>query len=77
VDGASFASVAKGVLCTKLQLLGEHRHGTFFEWISVPAKNVFPMPEGLTFAQAAALGVNHRIAWRMVFTKAQLKPWVP
>ena len=58
-----------------MQLLGEHRHGTFAQWISVPAQNVFPMPQGLDFAQAAALGVNHLTAWRMLFTKAQVKPW--
>lgn len=70
-----FCQRGEGILCTRLQLLGEHRHGTFSQWISVPAINVFPMPEGLTFAQAASLGVNHLTAWRMLFTKAQLKPW--
>jgi NADPH:quinone reductase-like Zn-dependent oxidoreductase len=58
-----------------MQLLGEHCNGTLAQWISVPAQNVFPMPQGLTFTQAAALGVNHLTAWRMLFTKAQLKPW--
>jgi NADPH:quinone reductase-like Zn-dependent oxidoreductase len=70
-----FCERGEGVLCTKMQFLGEHRHGTFAEWISVPAENVFPMPSSLTYMQAAALGVNHLTAWRMVFTKAQLKPW--
>jgi NADPH:quinone reductase-like Zn-dependent oxidoreductase len=63
------------VLCTQIQLLGEHRHGTFAEWLSVPARNVFAMPAGLSFVQAAALGVNHITAWRMLVTKAQVKPW--
>lgn len=63
------------VLCTTMQYLGEHRHGTFAQWVSVPRRNVFAMPQGLSYAQAAALGVNHLTAWRMLFTKAQLKPW--
>lgn len=63
------------VLCVAVQYLGEHRDGTLAQWVSVPAQNVFPMPAGLSFAQAAALGVNHLTAWRMLFTKAQLKPW--
>lgn len=63
------------VLCTKMQLLGEHRDGTFAPWISVPAQNVFPAPQGLSDAQAAALGVNHLTAWRMLFTQAQVQPW--
>ena len=49
--------------------------GTLAEYISVPAGNVFPIPEGLSFEEAAALGVNYLTAWRMLFTKAQLKPW--
>jgi NADPH:quinone reductase-like Zn-dependent oxidoreductase len=63
------------VLCVAVQYLGEHRDGTLAQWVSVPAQNVFPMPAGLSFPEAAALGVNHLTAWRMLFTKAQLKPW--
>lgn len=63
------------VLCTSIQYLGEHRDGTLAEYVCLPAENVFPMPESLDFAEAAALGVNHLTAWRMLFTKAQLKPW--
>jgi NADPH:quinone reductase-like Zn-dependent oxidoreductase len=70
-----FCQRGEGVLCVKMQYLGEHRHGTFAQWISVPARNVFPMPAHLSFVQAAALGVNHLTAWRMLFTKAQLKAW--
>ena len=70
-----FCQRGEGVLCVKMQYLGEHRDGTFAQWISVPASNVFPMPQGLSFVQAAALGVNHLTAWRMLFTKAQVKPW--
>lgn len=70
-----FCQRGEGVLCTSIQFLGEHRDGTLAEYVCVPAKNVFPMPESLDFAEAAALGVNHLTAWRMLFTKAQLKPW--
>jgi NADPH:quinone reductase-like Zn-dependent oxidoreductase len=63
------------VLCTAIQYLGEHRDGTLAEYVSVPARNVFPKPDALSDAEAAALGVNHLTAWRMLFTKAQLKAW--
>jgi NADPH:quinone reductase-like Zn-dependent oxidoreductase len=62
------------VLCTTVRYLGEHRDGTIAEYISVPAKNVFAMPEFMSFTQAAALGVNHLTAWRMLFTKANIQP---
>ena len=70
-----FCQRGEGVLCTRMSLLGEHRDGTLAEWVSVPASNVFPMPEGLSYVEAAALGVNHLTAWRMVFTKGRLQPW--
>ena len=63
------------VLCTTMKLLGEHRDGTLAESIVVPARNAVPMPEGWSFEEAAALGVNHLTAWRMLMTQARLKPW--
>lgn len=63
------------VLCASIRYLGEHRDGTLAEYVSLPAANVFPMPASLDFAEAAALGVNHLTAWRMLFTKARFRPW--
>lgn len=62
------------VLCTRVRLLGEHRDGTFAEFVALPARNVFPRPPGLDAAEAAALGVNHLTAWRMLVTQARLQP---
>lgn len=70
-----FCRRGEGVLCTAVSYLGEHRDGTLAEFVSLPARNVFPMPAGLDWAEAAALGVNHLTAWRMLFTKAQVRPW--
>ena len=70
-----FCLRGEAVLCSSMQLLGEHRDGTMAEYVSVPAENAFPIPDTLDFAQAAALGVNHLTAWRMLFTKARLQPW--
>lgn len=70
-----FCQRGERVLCAGIKYLGEHRDGTMSEFVCLPAANVFPMPEGLSFAEAAALGVNHLTAWRMMFTKAQLKSW--
>lgn len=62
------------VLCTAMKLLGEHRDGTFAEFVSLPARNVLPRPPHLDAAEAAALGVNHLTAWRMLFTQARVQP---
>lgn len=70
-----FCRRGDAVLCTRMSLLGEHRDGTWAEFVSLPAANAFPLPAHLDFAEAAALGVNHLTAWRMLFTQARLKPW--
>src|SRR3546814_17460020 len=49
------------VLCMSARCLGEHRDGPLAQYVSLPAQNVFPKPEALDFAQAAALGVNYQI----------------
>jgi len=63
------------VLCAGIRYLGEHRDGTLAEYVSLPARNVFAWPAHLDAAEAAALGVNHLTAWRMLFTRARLQPW--
>lgn len=64
--------------CTSFQMLGEHLPGTVAEFVKVPATNVFPFPGHLSFEQAAALGVTYITAYRMLFTKGELRPgeWV-
>jgi NADPH:quinone reductase-like Zn-dependent oxidoreductase len=63
------------VLCASAKILGEHVDGCFAQSVCVPAANALPIPEALDFAAAAALGVNHLTAWRMLFTQARLQPW--
>jgi NADPH:quinone reductase-like Zn-dependent oxidoreductase len=71
--GCEFCLRGEEVLCTTMKLLGEHRDGTMAEYISVPARNAVPMPTGWSFEEAAALGVNHLTAWRMLSTQARLQ----
>jgi NADPH:quinone reductase-like Zn-dependent oxidoreductase len=63
------------VLCTSMRILGEHTDGCFAQYVCVPAANALPIPDAMDLASAAALGVNHLTAWRMLFTQARLKPW--
>ena len=61
-------------ICVSFGILGEHTAGTFAERVVVPARNVFPIPEGLSFAQAAAFPLAYQTAWRMVVGRAALRP---
>ena len=60
--------------CVSFRMLGEHVAGTFAEFAVVPARNVFPIPEGLSFVQAAAFPLAYQTAWRMVVGRAAVRP---
>ncbi len=61
-------------LCVNFRLLGEHRPGTFAEYIVVPAVNVRRIPAGISDASAAAFSLATLTAWRMVVTRANVQP---
>ncbi len=60
--------------CVSYKILGEHTAGTFAELVVVPVRNVFPIPEGLSFAQAAAFPLAYQTAWRMIVGRAAVRP---
>jgi zinc-binding alcohol dehydrogenase/oxidoreductase len=59
-------------------VVGEHGDGTNAELIAVPAGNVYPIPDDLSFEEAAAFPLVFETAYRMLVTRAQLRPgeWV-
>jgi len=61
-------------LCRDFEIVGATRPGTFAEMVAVPAENLYPKPEHLCFVEAAALPLVHLTAWRMLMTRAELKP---
>jgi NADPH:quinone reductase-like Zn-dependent oxidoreductase len=61
-------------LCTTARIPGEHRDGTFAEYIALPEASIRRLPPGADIHQAAALGVAWLTAWRMVFGKAPMGP---
>lgn len=61
-------------LCAEFGVLGEHRPGTIAEYVVVPARNLAPVPEAMPWAQAAAFPLSTITAWRMLMTRAKLRP---
>jgi NADPH:quinone reductase-like Zn-dependent oxidoreductase len=61
-----------------ITVVGEHTDGTHAELIAVPEGNVYPIPDSLSFEEAAAFPLVFETAWRMLVTKAALQPdeWV-
>jgi NADPH:quinone reductase-like Zn-dependent oxidoreductase len=83
--GSSADRVAKGDrvvinpgLDDGARIVGEHMDGTHAELVAVPAANVYPIPEGLSFEEAAAFPLVFETAYRMLVTKAavQAGEWV-
>jgi NADPH:quinone reductase-like Zn-dependent oxidoreductase len=58
----------------KRTLLSELHPGTLAERVAVPARNLVPKPPGLSFREAACLPCAWLTAYRMLFTRAALKP---
>jgi len=60
--------------CVSFGIVGLSRQGTFAEQVAVPARNVAPKPSHLSFNEAGAFVLAQLTAWRMLMTRAQLKP---
>jgi zinc-binding alcohol dehydrogenase/oxidoreductase len=62
----------------RILVIGEHMDGTHAELVAVPETNLYPLPAGLSFEEAAAFPLVFETAYRMLVTKAGLKEgeWV-
>jgi len=61
-------------LCSEYSIKGEHFRGTFSEYFKVPEVNALKIPDSYPLDKAAAAPLNFLTAWRMLVTKAQIKP---
>jgi NADPH:quinone reductase-like Zn-dependent oxidoreductase len=60
------------------KIVGEHMDGTHAELIALPADYVYPLPEPVSFEEAAAFPLVFETAYRMLVTRAGLREgeWV-
>lgn len=56
------------------KIIGEDLKGGMAEYITVPAENVFKMPQHLSFEEAAAPLLTGVTCWHMLFKRAKLGP---
>ncbi len=61
-------------LCRSYRILGEHTQGTATEFVVVPARNVYPIPDRLPFPEAAAAPLVFQTAWRAMRTIGAVAP---
>jgi NADPH:quinone reductase-like Zn-dependent oxidoreductase len=55
-------------------ILSERHDGTFADRVAVPARNLVDKPADLSFEEAACLPTAWLTAYRMLFTRAELRP---
>ena len=62
----------------RISVVGEHMDGTHAELVAVPESNVYPIPDELSFEEAAAFPLVFETAYRMLVTRAALREgeWV-
>ena len=59
--------------CRKYGILGEHLSGGYAEYIVIPAQNIIPIPDKVSFEAAAASPLVFLTAYQMLVDKAKLK----
>jgi len=63
------------MLCRTFYMLSDGPiDGSFAEFLVAPAQNVVPKPPSLSHEEAACLGTTYLTAYRMLFTKADVRP---
>ena len=63
----------RDMLCPRYGILGEHRDGGYAEYVAVPARNILPLPRGLSYVEAAATPLVFLTAWQMLVGRARLR----
>ncbi len=59
--------------CRNYRILGEHTQGSTTEFAVVPARNVHPLPERMSFEEGAAAPLVFQTAWRALRTVGSLR----
>jgi NADPH:quinone reductase-like Zn-dependent oxidoreductase len=66
-------SLGNDHLCRHYGIVGETRDGGYAPWVVAPSRCILPLPENLTFEQAAAFPLAFLTAWHMLVARAELQ----
>ncbi len=59
--------------CVHYSLLGVLKSGVSAEYVSIPGENVIKKPEGLSFEEAAGIGITYTTAWNSLVLRAGIR----
>jgi NADPH:quinone reductase-like Zn-dependent oxidoreductase len=69
-----FCSAGFGSQCVSWAMVGENRDGAYAEFVVVPAHVVLPIPDHISFEEAAAAPLVFLTAWSMMVGKGNIRP---
>ncbi len=59
--------------CNSFSILGAMTNGVSAEYAKVPAENIFKKPEGLSFEEAAGIGITYATSWNSLVMRAGIR----
>lgn len=60
-------------MCRNWHLLGETIRGTYAEYICLPVRQLYKLPEGFDYHKAAAAALVYQTAWHSLVTRGKLQ----
>ncbi|HSQ78885.1 MAG TPA: zinc-binding dehydrogenase [Nitrospirota bacterium] len=59
--------------CAAFSILGVLTNGASAEYVKAPAANIFKKPDGLSFEQAAGIGITYATSWNSLVLRAGIR----
>ncbi len=69
-----FCAAGFGSQCITYHMVGENIDGSYAELLKIPQHNVLPIPDEMSFADAAAAPLVFMTAWSMMISKGRIQP---
>ena len=70
-----WCSAGQDEFCESSGMLGSSRSGSYAEYVGVPATSAVPIPDSLSFEEAATLPTVYLPSWTILVRKGDLKSW--
>ena len=68
-----FCLAGRDNLCVNWRLLGETVRGTYAQYVAVPARQLYKIPPGFDYHQAAAAALVYQTAWHSLIVRGNLQ----
>ena len=70
-----YCSAGQDEFCENSGMLGSSRSGSYAEYVGVPATSAVPIPDSLSYEEAATLPTVYLPSWTILVRKGELKSW--